>query len=163
MSNWASSARGTDGPIRLLAADVVAYADGGGKTQTFLRPMYGRGRIARLLLRFGTWLELLGAEGMRLAEVNGQPGAVSSATIGGSSWSSRSTSPRDWSRPSAPSAIRTSCVTSTRGPVAPGRLIAELQFDVPRQLQERSSGIGGDEGKVLHCLGDQTQEGRRMS
>ena len=38
--------------------------------------MYGRGRIARLLFRFGTWLELLGAEGMRLAEVNGQPGAV---------------------------------------------------------------------------------------
>ena len=66
----------TDGLIPLLAADVVAYADGGGKTQTFLRPMYGRGRIARLLLRFGTWLELLGAEGMRLAEVNGQPGAV---------------------------------------------------------------------------------------
>ena len=55
---------------------MVAYADGGGKTQTFLRPMYGRGRIARLMLRFGTWLELLGAEGMRLAEVNGQPGAV---------------------------------------------------------------------------------------
>jgi RNA polymerase sigma-70 factor (ECF subfamily) len=52
---------------------VVAYADGGGKTQTFLRPMCGRGRIARLMLRFGTWLELLGAEGMRLAEVNGQP------------------------------------------------------------------------------------------
>jgi hypothetical protein len=44
----------TDGLIRLLAADVVAYADGGGKTQTFLRPMYGRGRIARLLLRFRT-------------------------------------------------------------------------------------------------------------
>jgi hypothetical protein len=66
----------TDGLIRLLAADVVAYADGGGKTQTFLRPMYGRRRIARLLLRFGTWLELLGVEGMRLAEVNGQPGAV---------------------------------------------------------------------------------------
>jgi RNA polymerase sigma-70 factor, ECF subfamily len=66
----------TDGLIRLLAADVVAYADGGGKTQTFLRPMYGRERIARLLLGFGTWLELLGAEGMRLAELNGQPGAV---------------------------------------------------------------------------------------
>jgi RNA polymerase sigma-70 factor, ECF subfamily len=66
----------TDGLIRLLAADVVAYADGGGKTQTFLRPMYGRERIARLLLGFGTWLELLGAEGMRLSEVNGQPGAV---------------------------------------------------------------------------------------
>jgi hypothetical protein len=153
----------TDGLIRLLAADVVAYADGGGKTQPFLRPMYGRGRIARLLLRFGTWLELLGVEGMRLAEVNGQPGAVFLGHDGRLVLVVSLDIPRDWSRPSAPSAIRTSCVTSTRGPVALGRLIAELQFDVPRQLQERSSGIGGDEGKVLHCLGDQTQEGRRMS
>jgi RNA polymerase sigma-70 factor (ECF subfamily) len=66
----------TEGLIRLLAADVVAYADGGGKTQTFTRPVYGRERIARLLPGFGTWLELLGAEEMRLAEVNGQPGAL---------------------------------------------------------------------------------------
>jgi hypothetical protein len=39
-------------------------------------------------------------------------------------------------------------------------LIAELQFDVPRQLQEPSSGIDGDEGDVARegpaCLGDQT-------
>ena len=66
----------TEGLIRLLAADVVIYADGGGKTRTFLRPMYGRERIARIFLQFGTWLELLGAERMRPAEVNGQPGAV---------------------------------------------------------------------------------------
>jgi len=38
--------------------------------------MYGRDRIARIFLEFGTWLELLGAERMRLAEVNGQPGAL---------------------------------------------------------------------------------------
>jgi RNA polymerase sigma-70 factor (ECF subfamily) len=66
----------TEGLIRLLAADVVAYADGGGKTRTFPRPVYGRERIARLLPGLETWLRLLGAEEMRLAEVNGQPGAV---------------------------------------------------------------------------------------
>jgi RNA polymerase sigma-70 factor (ECF subfamily) len=66
----------TEGLIGLLATDVVAYADGGGKTRTFTRPVYGRERIARALLGFGTWRELLGAQEMRLAEVNGQPGAV---------------------------------------------------------------------------------------
>ncbi len=66
----------TDGLIRLLAADVVSYADGGGKTRTFMQPVYGRERIARVLLGFGTWLHLLGAEEMRFAEVNAQPGAV---------------------------------------------------------------------------------------
>jgi RNA polymerase sigma-70 factor (ECF subfamily) len=66
----------TEGLVGLLAADVVAYADGGGKTQTFRRPLQGRERIARVLLGFGTWRELLGAEEMRFAEVNGQPGAL---------------------------------------------------------------------------------------
>jgi RNA polymerase sigma-70 factor, ECF subfamily len=66
----------TEGLVGLLAADAVAYADGGGKTRTFTRPVYGRERIARLLPGFETWLQLLGAEEMRLAEVNGQPGAV---------------------------------------------------------------------------------------
>ena len=70
-----------DGPGRvqadgLLAADVVAYADGGGHTQTFTRPVYGREPIARLVPGFETWLQLPGAEEMRLAEINGQPGAV---------------------------------------------------------------------------------------
>ena len=54
----------------------MSYADGGGKTRTFTRPVHGRERITRLLLGFGTWLERLGGEEMRLAEVNGQPGAV---------------------------------------------------------------------------------------
>jgi hypothetical protein len=52
-----------DGPGRvqadgLLAADVVAYADGGGHTQTFTPPVYGRERIARLVPGFETWLQL---------------------------------------------------------------------------------------------------------
>jgi hypothetical protein len=124
---------------------VVAYADGGGKTQTFLRPMCGRGRIARLTLRFGTWLELLGAEGMRLAEVNGQP-AVFLGHDGRLVLVVSLDIAEGLVQIIRPSAIRTSCVTSTRGPVAPGRLIAELQFDVPRQLQERSSGLAATKG-----------------
>jgi RNA polymerase sigma-70 factor, ECF subfamily len=63
-----------EGLIRMLAADAVAYADGGGKTRAFVRCTGDR--ITRILLRFGTWLEQLGAETMRPAEVNGQPGAV---------------------------------------------------------------------------------------
>jgi RNA polymerase sigma-70 factor (ECF subfamily) len=66
----------TEGLIGLLAADVVTYADGGGSPHTFTRPVYGRGRVARLLPGFGTWLEHLGAQEMRFAEVNGQPGAL---------------------------------------------------------------------------------------
>jgi RNA polymerase sigma-70 factor (ECF subfamily) len=60
----------------LLAADVVACADGAGHTQTFTRPVYGRERIARLVPGFEMWLQLPGAEEMRLAEINGQPGAL---------------------------------------------------------------------------------------
>jgi RNA polymerase sigma-70 factor, ECF subfamily len=66
----------TGGLLRLLAADAVSYADGGGKTKAFTRPVYGRERIARILLEFGAWREILGAEEMRFAPVNGQPGAV---------------------------------------------------------------------------------------
>ena len=101
---------------------VQAFADGGGKTLTFMRPVYRRERIARLLPGFGTWLELLGAEKMWFAEVNGQPGRCSSATMGGPSGSSRSTSPTDWSRPSASSPIPRSCATWARMSVAPGPL-----------------------------------------
>jgi RNA polymerase sigma-70 factor (ECF subfamily) len=72
----AASEGDTEGLIRLLAADAVSYADGGGKSKAFTRPVYGRERIARVLLEFSTWLEVLGAEEMRFAQVNGQPGAV---------------------------------------------------------------------------------------
>jgi RNA polymerase sigma-70 factor (ECF subfamily) len=65
-----------EGLIGLLAADVVAYADGGGKGIAFPRPVYGREKVARLLLgpvgRGGRGL----ATGIRPVEVNGQPGAL---------------------------------------------------------------------------------------
>jgi RNA polymerase sigma-70 factor, ECF subfamily len=67
----------TDGLVGLLAADVVAYGDGGGKAPAHPRPVYGRDRVVRLLVastRFGG--ERLGLSGMRSATINGQPGAL---------------------------------------------------------------------------------------
>jgi RNA polymerase sigma-70 factor (ECF subfamily) len=72
----------TQGFVDLLAADVVVYADGGGKTQTFTQPVHGRDRVARLLPGWGAWLERLHAHEMRSATVNGQPGAVFRALDG---------------------------------------------------------------------------------
>ena len=67
-----------DGLIGLLAADVVAYGDGGGKAPAFRHPVYGRERVARLFLGLIRQAERLGVSGMRLrhVEVNGQPGAA---------------------------------------------------------------------------------------
>ncbi len=60
----------------ILAPDVVFYGDGGGKVRGAIpRPVFGRERVTRLLLGFAR----IGAElslSMRLARVNGQPGAV---------------------------------------------------------------------------------------
>jgi RNA polymerase sigma-70 factor (ECF subfamily) len=62
----------TEGLIRLLAADVVAYGDGGGKAPAFPRPVHGREKVARLFLR----AKRLAVASVRPVEVNGQPGAV---------------------------------------------------------------------------------------
>jgi RNA polymerase sigma-70 factor (ECF subfamily) len=40
----------TDGLVGLLAADVVAYGDGGGKGPAFPRPINGAGRVGRVLV-----------------------------------------------------------------------------------------------------------------
>lgn len=117
-----------DGPGRvqaegLLAADVVAYADGAGYTQTFTRPVYGRERIARLVPGFET-------------------GCSCQA-------------PR-------------SCASSTRWPVAPGRLLAELGLvssspDGQNPLRHvAGGGTGLSHGTVLPCLELRTPEPRRM-
>jgi RNA polymerase sigma-70 factor (ECF subfamily) len=62
--------------VDLLAADVVVYADGGGKAQAFPRPVHGRDRVARLLLGPVAKGGALGVTEMRLREINGQPGAL---------------------------------------------------------------------------------------
>jgi len=65
-----------DGLIGLLAADVVAYGDGGGKGPAFPRPIHGRERVSRLLLGPTARGERLGVSGIRHVEINGQPGAL---------------------------------------------------------------------------------------
>jgi RNA polymerase sigma-70 factor, ECF subfamily len=63
--------------VGLLAADVVAYADGGGKAAVaFPRPVYGAERVARLLLGGAARGERLGVSGVRIVEINGHPGAM---------------------------------------------------------------------------------------
>jgi RNA polymerase sigma-70 factor (ECF subfamily) len=66
-----------NGLLELLAADVVLYGDGGGKVAGgWPRPIFGRGRVARLLAGFGPRARELGIT-FRPTEVNGQPGAMS--------------------------------------------------------------------------------------
>jgi RNA polymerase sigma-70 factor (ECF subfamily) len=66
----------TEGLINLLAADVIAYGDGGGKAPAVPRPIYGRDKVVRLFVNLARSAERLGVSGMRHAEVNGQPGAL---------------------------------------------------------------------------------------
>ncbi len=64
-----------DALLSMLAPDVVCHGDGGGKAQAIGKPLAGRQRVMWLfvdLLRRG---RVLGAS-LRLAWVNGQPGAV---------------------------------------------------------------------------------------
>ena len=58
---------------QLLAADVTAWADGGGKVVAARRPVLGRARVARYLAgitRFGAGLQI------SVAEVNGAPAVL---------------------------------------------------------------------------------------
>src|SRR5580693_5255886 len=64
-----------DALLAMLAPDVVFHADGGGKAQAISAPLHGREGVARLLaglFRRGRSLDT----SLRLAWVNGQPGAV---------------------------------------------------------------------------------------
>jgi RNA polymerase sigma-70 factor, ECF subfamily len=62
--------------VGMLAADVVAYADGGGKATAFPRPVHGRDKVMRLLQAGATRGARLSVSDIRLAEINGQPGAI---------------------------------------------------------------------------------------
>jgi RNA polymerase sigma-70 factor (ECF subfamily) len=63
------------GLLELLAADVVAYGDGGGKAPAFPRPVHGRDRVGRLIMGLRD-REPVTFLGWRRTEINGQPGAV---------------------------------------------------------------------------------------
>lgn len=66
-----------EGLLGLLAQDVVAYGDGGGKAPAFPKPVYGRERVARLLLAAADrGAQERGVRGASFVEINGQPGAV---------------------------------------------------------------------------------------
>src|SRR5262249_41095367 len=66
---------GVDGLVELLAADVVVYGDGGGKSPSIPHPVAGRDRVAKLLSGFSRIGEDIGAT-LRRTEINGQPGAL---------------------------------------------------------------------------------------
>ena len=65
----------TEGLISLLAADAVAYGDGGGRALAFPHPIHGREHVVRLLLGLRNRMLSVGLT-WRPAEINGQPGAL---------------------------------------------------------------------------------------
>jgi DNA-directed RNA polymerase specialized sigma24 family protein/ketosteroid isomerase-like protein len=64
-----------DALFGMLAPDVVFHGDGGGKARAIGKPMAGRQPIMQLLVSLLRRARLFGAS-VRLAWVNGQPGAV---------------------------------------------------------------------------------------
>lgn len=63
-----------DGLEKLLTADVVIVADGGGKAPALLRPVRGREQVARMLAAVG--LRLQGIVALEARLVNHQPGVL---------------------------------------------------------------------------------------
>ena len=64
-----------DALLGMVAPDVVFHGDGGGKAQAIGKPLAGRQPVLRLLVGLFRRGRILGAS-LRLAWVNGQPGAV---------------------------------------------------------------------------------------
>ncbi len=64
-----------DALLGMLAPDVVVHGDGGGKAQAIARPLAGRLAVMHLLIGLFRRGRTLGTS-LRLAWVNGQPGAV---------------------------------------------------------------------------------------
>jgi RNA polymerase sigma-70 factor (ECF subfamily) len=64
------------GLVSMLAGDAVVYGDGGGKAPAISHPVHGRENVAQLLMNARTGGQRRGVVGMRLVEINGQPGAV---------------------------------------------------------------------------------------
>jgi RNA polymerase sigma-70 factor (ECF subfamily) len=60
----------------MLAHDVVLQGDGGGKAPALARALHGRSRVARTLVAWSRAGARIPGVSFRLAEVNGQPGAV---------------------------------------------------------------------------------------
>jgi RNA polymerase sigma-70 factor (ECF subfamily) len=67
----------------LLAHDVELHGDGGGKVPALARSLHGRSRVARTLGAWARATTRIPGVTLRLAEVNGQPGAISLDGDGG--------------------------------------------------------------------------------
>jgi RNA polymerase sigma-70 factor, ECF subfamily len=65
----------TDALVELLAADVVVYGDGGGKAPSWPEPIYGRERVAKLMVGMLAQVARLGGS-VETTELNGQPGVM---------------------------------------------------------------------------------------
>jgi len=64
-----------DGLIELLSADVVVYGDGGGTSPSWRNPIFGRDKVARLMVGLGRHSRERGGT-IRRTEINGQPGVM---------------------------------------------------------------------------------------
>ena len=65
-----------DGLLELLADDVVAYGDGGGRAFATLQPVHGRKKVGNIIMAGAQRGRELGVVGMRRVEINGEPGAI---------------------------------------------------------------------------------------
>lgn len=61
--------------VELLAADVVVYGDGGGKAPSWPEPIYGRERVAKLMVGTLAQVARLGGS-VVTTELNGQSGVM---------------------------------------------------------------------------------------
>ena len=65
-----------DGLEALLAHDVALHGDGGGKVRAIARPVFGRRRVARMLVRWMRFMQGIDGASIRPIEVNGHPGVL---------------------------------------------------------------------------------------
>ena len=73
---FAAAGQGDLGALEaMLAQDVAMHGDGGGKAPALARPINGRDRVARALVKGLAALPRLGVR-LQVTEVNGQPGAL---------------------------------------------------------------------------------------
>jgi len=73
---FAAAGQGDLGALEaMLAQDVAMHGDGGGKAPALARPVNGRDRVARALVKGLAALPRLGVR-LQVTEVNGQPGAL---------------------------------------------------------------------------------------
>jgi len=65
-----------DGLLAMLANDIVAYADSGGKALAPRHPLHGANKVMRFLLGVGRKLNVRHSFAVRTATINGWPGMV---------------------------------------------------------------------------------------